>query len=90
MNFLNFFANLNGDIIKNKLIASGIDASKLQGIDFSNMQQLNKLAEEIMPGLIKSNPNIANMIKQNSSMLSPEKQKEIANAVDNPDVVDLG
>lgn len=89
MNFLNFFANLNGDIIKNKLIASGIDASKLSGIDFSNMQQLNKLAEEIMPGLIKSNPNIANMIKQNSSILSPEKQKEVAQAIDNPDVIDL-
>ena len=42
-----------------------------------------------MPGLIKSNPNIANMIKQNSSILSPEKQKEVAQAIDNPDVIDL-
>lgn len=89
MNLLNFLANLNGDMIKNKLIASGIDSSKLQGIDFSNMQQLNKLAEDIMPGLIKNNPNIANMIKQNSSILSPEKQKEVAQAIDNPDVIDL-
>lgn len=53
MNFLNFISSLNWDFIKNWLIASGVDASKLQGVDFSNMQQLNKLAEEIMPGLIK-------------------------------------
>ena len=77
-------------MIKNKLVALGIDSSKLQWVDFTNIQQLNKLAEDIMPGLIKSNPNIANMIKQNSSILSPEKQKEIANVIDNPDVVDLG
>ena len=76
-------------MIKNKLIALGIDSSKLQWIDFTNIQQLNKLAEDIMPGLIKSNPNIANMIKQNSSILSPEKQKEVTQALDNPDVVDL-
>ena len=83
-------SNLNWDMIKNKLVALGIDSSKLQWVDFTNIQQLNKLAEDIMPGLIKSNPNIANMIKQNSSILSPEKQKEIANVIDNPDVVDLG
>lgn len=46
------------------------------------MQQLNKLAEEIMPGLIKQNPNIANMIKQNNSMLSADKQKEVNDAID--------
>lgn len=89
MNILNFLSNLNWDMIKNKLIALGIDSSKLQWVDFTNIQQLNKLAEDIMPGLIKSNPNIANMIKQNSSILSPEKQKEVTKALDNPDVIDL-
>lgn len=69
-------------MIKNRLISMGIDASKLQGVDFTNIQQLNKLAEDIMPGLIKSNPNVANMIKQNSSILSPEKQKEVSDIID--------
>ena len=82
MDIFSFLSSLNWDLIKNKLIASGIDASKLQGVDFSNIQQLNKLAEDIMPGLIKSNPNIANMIKQNTSMLSPEKQKEVNDVID--------
>ena len=73
---------LNWEFIKNKLINAGIPAEKLQGVDFTNMQQLNKLAEEIMPGIIKSNPSIANVIKQNSSMLSKEKQEEVVQVID--------
>jgi hypothetical protein len=33
------------------------------------MEQLNQLAETIVPELIKKNPMMANLIKQNSSML---------------------
>jgi hypothetical protein len=47
----------------------GIEPHKLEGVDFNNMDQLNKLAEQLMPDLIRSNPNIANLIKQNSGML---------------------
>lgn len=35
-----------------------------------------------MPGIIKSNPSIANVIKQNSSMLSKEKQEEVVQVID--------
>ena len=60
----------------------GIEPHKLEGVDFNNMDQLNKLAEQLMPDLIKSNPNIANLIKQNSSMLWAEKQKEVVDVID--------
>jgi hypothetical protein len=33
------------------------------------MEQLNELAQTIVPELIKKNPAIANMLKQNSIML---------------------
>ena len=60
----------------------GVDASKLNGIDFTNVNDLNKLAEDIMPGIIKANPKIADVIKQNSAMLSKEKQEEVVQVID--------
>lgn len=54
----------------------------MQGIDFNNMNDLNRLAEKIVPNLLKSNPNIANLIKQNSSMLGEEKSKEVCEVID--------
>lgn len=81
MNFMNW---LKGDFLRQKLIQVGISPNDMQGIDFNNMNDLNKLAEKIVPNLLKSNPNIANLIKQNSSMLGAEKQKEVC------DVIDMG
>ena len=51
-------------------------------MDFNNINDLNQLAEKIMPNIIKSNPNIANLIKQNSSMLGEEKSKEVCEVID--------
>lgn len=82
MDLFNFLWGLNWEFIKNKLLSAGIPADKLQWVDFTNIQQLNKLAEEIMPGIIKANPSIANVIKQNSSMLSKEKQDEVVQVID--------
>lgn len=59
-----------------------IEPHKLAGVDFNNMEQLEKLAEQLVPDLIRSNPNVANMIKQNSSMLWAEKQKEVVDVID--------
>lgn len=81
MNFMNW---LKGDFLRQKLIQVGISPNDMQGIDFNNMNDLNRLAEKIVPNLLKSNPNIANLIKQNSSMLGAEKQKEVC------DVIDMG
>lgn len=82
MDLMSFISSINWEFIKNKLISNWVDASKLQWIDFNDINQLNKLAEDIMPGLIKANPNIANVIKQNSSMLSKEKQDEVVQVID--------
>ncbi len=82
MDFFNFLSGLNWDILKNKLIANWVSAEKLQGVDFNNLKDLNKLAEDIMPGIIKSNPYIANLIKQSSSNLPKEKQEEIVQVID--------
>lgn len=81
MNFMNW---LKGDFLRQKLIQVGISPNDMQGIDFNNINDLNRLAEKIVPNLLKSNPNIANLIKQNSSMLGAEKSKEVC------DVIDMG
>lgn len=79
MNFMNW---LKGDFLRQKLIQVGISPNDMQGIDFNNINDLNKLAEKIVPNLLKSNPNIANLIKQNSSMLGAEKSKEVCEVID--------
>lgn len=79
MNFMNW---LKGDFLRQKLIQVGISPNDMQGIDFNNVDDLNRLAERIVPNLLKSNPNIANLIKQNSSMLGAEKSKEVCEVID--------
>lgn len=79
MNFMNW---LKGDFLRQKLIQVGISPNDMQGIDFNNVDDLNRLAEKIVPNLLKSNPNIANLIKQNSSMLGAEKSKEVCEVID--------
>ena len=65
-----------------KLLQAGISPNDIQGIDFNNINDLNLLAEKVAPKLIRANPNIANMIKQNSSMLGAEKQREVVEVID--------
>ena len=45
------------------------------------MDQLNQLAEQIVPWLIKSNPNIANLIKQNANLVG-DKKAEVVEVID--------
>ena len=73
---------LKGDFLRQKLLQAWISPNDLQGVDFNNIADLNKLAEKIVPNLLKSNPNIANMIKQNAGMLWADKQKEVAEVID--------
>ena len=69
------------EFLKQRLLSAWISPNDIQWVDFNNMNDLNRLAEKIVPNLIKSNPNIANMIKQNSSMLG-EKQAEVVEKID--------
>lgn len=82
MGMLDFFNNMKGEILKNALLKQWIQPYQLEWVDFNNMEQLNQLAETIVPELIKKNPMIANMIKQNSTMLWAEKQKEVVEVID--------
>lgn len=83
MSIWDFFNSLKGEVLKNRLLNAWVPPHKLEGVDFNNMEQVEQLAEQLVPELIKSNPIIANMIKQNSSMLGAEKQKEIVDVIDN-------
>ena len=80
MSLLDFVNGLKWDFLKNKLLSMGIEPYKLEWVDFNNLEQLNQLAETIMPDIIRKNPNIANLIKQNSS-IAGDKQKEVVEVV---------
>lgn len=78
---MDFLGTLRGDFLKSRLIAMGIEPYKLEGVDFNNMEQLNQLAEKIMPEIIKNNPNVRNLLRQNSN-LAGDKQKEVVDIID--------
>lgn len=81
MNFMDFMWTLKWDFLKQRLLALGVEPHKLEWVDFNNMEQLNKLAEQIVPWLIKSNPNIANLIKQNAN-LAGDKKNDVVEVMD--------
>lgn len=82
MGISDFFNNMKGELLKNALLKQWIQPHQLEWVDFNNMEQLNQLAETIVPELIKKNPMVANLIKQNSTMLGAEKQKEVVEVID--------
>ena len=79
MSFMNW---LKGDILRQKLLSMWISPNDIQWVDFNNINDLNKLAEKVMPSIIKSNPSIASMIKSNASVLWTEKAKEVCEVID--------
>ena len=81
MNFTDFMGTLRGDFLKQRLLAMGVPPHELEGTDFNNMDQLNQLAEKIVPWLIKKNPNIANLIKQNANLVW-DKKNEVVEVID--------
>ena len=81
MSFMDFMGTLKGDFLKSRLIAMWVPAHQLEWTDFNDINQLNKLAEQIVPDLIKKNPNIANLIKQNANLVG-DKQKDVVEVID--------
>lgn len=79
---MDLFNMFKGEFLRQRLLQAGISPNDLQGIDFNNVNDLNSLAEKIVPTLLKNNPMMKNIIKQNSSMLDAEKQKEVAEIID--------
>lgn len=76
-----FFNSMKGEILKNALLKQWIQPHQLEWVDFNNMEQLNQLAETIVPELIKKNPNIANLIKQNANLVW-DKKDEVVQVID--------
>lgn len=72
---------MKGEILKNALLKQWIEPHQLEWVDFNNIEQLNQLAETIVPSLIKKNPMIANMIKQNANLLWSKKE-EVVQVID--------
>ena len=81
MDFMSFMGSLSWDVLKNRLLQAWIQPNQLEWVDFRNMEQLNSLAEKIMPDLIKKNPMIANVIKQNAN-LAWAKKEEVVEVID--------
>jgi hypothetical protein len=82
MDIMSFLWGMKWELLKNKLLSAGISPNDIQWVDFNNINDLNRLAEKIVPNMIKSNPMIANVIKQNASMLWADKQKEVVDVID--------
>ena len=68
--------------IKDKLLQLWVPQEKLQNVNFSDMNSLNQLAQEIMPWLLAQNKDLANKIKGAASMLWADKQKEVTDVID--------
>ena len=77
MNFMDFMWSLKWDFLKSRLLAMGIEPHRLEWVDFNNIEQLNQLAETIVPDMIKKNPVIANMIKQNANLVWDKKEEVV-------------
>lgn len=69
--------------IKDKLIQLWVPQEKLQNVNFSDLNSLNQLAQDIMPWLLANNKDMANKIKGMSSMLGWDKSAEVVNIIDN-------
>lgn len=81
MDIWSFFNGLKGDILKQKLLSVWIEPHKLEWVDFNNIEQLNKLAEQIMSEILKNNPTIRNLLRQNSN-LAGNMQKDVVDVID--------
>ena len=67
--------------LREKLIAAWVNPQELQWYDFSNPDSLNKLAQKIVPNLLKNNPDIAQKIKT-SWMLDEEVKRDVVEIID--------
>jgi len=78
---MDFMGSLKWDFLRSRLIALGVEPHLLEWTDFNDLNQLNRLAEQITPDLIKKNPNIANLIKQNANLVW-DKKEEVVQVID--------
>jgi len=82
MNFFDFIKGLNWDFLKNIVLRAWVQPKDVEWVNFSDVNSINAFAEKVWPQLIKSNPIIAGMIKQNANMLWADKAKEVTEIID--------
>lgn len=68
--------------MREKLINAGVSPQDLQGVSFDDPESLNKLAEKIVPWLLRANPQMAKKIKE-SGWLDQKTKEEVVQIVDN-------
>ena len=67
--------------IREKLIKAWVNQQELQGVNFTDPESLDKLAQKIMPKLLKNNPQIAKQIKE-SWWLDEKTKEDVAEVID--------
>lgn len=67
--------------IREKLLKSWVSVKDLEWVNFDDPESLNKLAEKIMPWLLKNNPQAAQQIKE-SGLLDWQTKQEVAQVID--------
>lgn len=67
-------------MLQSKLQAMGIPT---QWVNFRNVEDVNQFAQQLLPKLLKDNPQAKEMIKNNmGDFLSQEQKEEIVKIVD--------
>ena len=64
-----------------KLQQLWVSPQDLQWVNFNDPASLEQLAQKIMPWLLKSNPWIANQIKQIAPQYAPDKANDIVQII---------
>lgn len=67
--------------LKDKLLWLWINPADLQWVDFNDMNSLNQLAQKIVPNLLKSNPQVAQQIKQAAPNIAPDNAEDIVKII---------
>ena len=67
--------------LREKLLKVGISEKDLKGVDFSSKESLNRLAEKIVPKLLRENPGVAKQIKE-SGWLEGKMKDDVVEVVD--------
>lgn len=67
--------------IREKLLKAWVSAKDLEWVRFDDPESLNRLAQKIMPWLLKNNPQVAQQIK-NSGLLEWETKQEVVEIID--------
>jgi hypothetical protein len=70
--------NFLWQMLQNKLQQMGVNT---QWVNFNDMNSINDFASKILPWMIKNNPQMKEIIKQNLWNLDKDKQEEVMNTI---------